>query len=67
MPISMTGKKTKLTFIIDKGSVEVFSCEGRAIMTTPWILNFNERYATFAVNGEGSAEIEKISLKKLKL
>ncbi len=67
MPISMTGKKTKITFIIDKGSVEVFSCEGRAMMTTPWILNFNERYITFAANGEGSAEIEKISLKKLRL
>lgn len=67
MPMTMSGRKAELKLIIDKGSVEIFGCEGRAIMTTPWILNFNQRYITFSAAGEDAAVIEKISLKKLSL
>lgn len=67
MPICMFEQKSELKFIIDKGSVEVFGCGGRSIMTTPWMLNFNQRYAVFAVTGENTSPvtINKIALKKL--
>lgn len=64
---SVTDAKAKLKFILDKGSVEIFSCEGRVIMTTPWTLNFNEPYAIFSVTDDKTALIENISLQKLSL
>ncbi|MBQ4353325.1 MAG: glycoside hydrolase family 32 protein [Clostridia bacterium] len=67
MPMSMSAQNAELKFIIDKGSVEIFGSEGRAIMTTPWILNFNQRYITFTAADEKTALIEKITLKKLSL
>jgi len=66
MPMSMSDQKAEIKFIIDKGSVEIFGCEGCAIMTTPWVLNFNRRYINITVS-ENSASFDMISLKKLSL
>ena len=65
MPIRMPHAKPELRFLLDKGSAEVFGSGG--IMTVPWMLNFNQRQAVFTFEGEGSAKIGSMTLKKLTL
>jgi len=48
-----------------EGSVEIFVSGGKAIMTTPWTLNFNQCYAVFSA--DTSAVVNRIALKKLVL
>ena len=67
MPISVAASKPEVKCIIDKGSVEIFVSGGKAIMTTPWTLNFNQCYAVFTAEGKDPAVIERITLKKMAL
>lgn len=66
MPISVAASKPEVKFIIDKGSVEIFASGGKAIMTTPWTLNFNQCYAVFSTDDK-PAVIDRIVLKKIVL
>lgn len=63
VPMTMSERKSELKFIIDKGGVEIFSCERRAILTTPWTLNFNRCIMT--ISAESESTIEKLTLTKL--
>jgi len=65
MPISVSASRPEIKCIIDKGSVEIFVSGGKAIMTTPWTLNFNQCYAVFSA--DTSAVVNRIALKKLVL
>ena len=67
MPISVAASKPELRCIIDKGSIEIFVSGGKAMMTTPWTLNYNHCYAVFSVEGDKPVVIERIALKKLTL
>ena len=67
MPISVSASKPEVKCIIDKGSVEIFVSGGKAIMTTPWTLNYNRCYAVFTAEGSEPAVIDRIELKKLAL
>lgn len=65
VPMTMSGRKAELKFIIDKGGAEIFSCENRAILTTPWTLNFN--CCDIKISSDSKAVIEKLTLTKLSL
>lgn len=67
MPIAVAASKPELRCIIDKGSIEIFVSGGKAMMTTPWTLNYNHCYAVFSVEGDKPVVIERIALKKLAL
>ncbi len=65
MPISVSASRPEIKCIIDKGSAEIFVSGGKAILTTPWNLNFNQCYAVFSA--DSSAIVDRITLKKLAL
>ena len=64
LPIRKFQQLPRIRMLIDKGSVEIFTCGGRAMMTEAWMLNFNQLYASFSVE-EGSARISQITLRRL--
>ena len=65
--MALSEDRTKIRFLVDKGGVEIFGCEGRKIMTTPWLLNMNERYVAVSSADEAGAQVEEICLRKLQL
>ena len=64
LPIRKFQQLPRIRMLIDKGSVEIFTCGGRAMMTEAWMLNFNQLYASFSVE-EGYARISQITLRRL--
>ena len=65
MPLSISGETVEVRLIVDKGTVEVFVSGGKAIMTVPWTLDFNQKNCIFS--SDADAEIEKIVIRKLVL
>lgn len=65
MPLCAFGGKPEIRVIADKGSAEIFSGGGRAIMTVPWMFDFNLPRAV--LSAEGKTEIAKFSVRRLAL
>ncbi len=64
LPIRKFRQTPRIRMLIDKGSVEIFTCGGRAMMTEGWMLNFNQPRAVFSVK-KGSVVLSRIALRRL--
>lgn len=65
MPLNITGSPSSVCVVIDKGSLEAFVGGGKAMMTVPWTLDFNQKCMT--VSSSARSAIEKLTVKKLAL
>lgn len=65
MPLSISGGAAEVKLIVDKGTVEVFVSGGKAVMTVPWTLDFNQKNCI--LSSDSGAEIEKMAIRKLVL
>ena len=65
MPLNITGSPSSVCIVIDKGSLEAFVGGGKAMMTVPWTLDFNQKSMT--VSSSAKSVIEKLTVKKLAL
>ncbi len=64
MPLCMEGNEVTLTLIVDRGSLEVFSCNGRAILTEPLLCDFNIKQFSLRASDTTitSCTVQKLSL-----
>ncbi len=65
MPLCAFGGKPEARVVADKGSAEIFTSGGAAIMTVPWMFNFNLPRARLSTDGK--TEIAKFAVKRLSL
>ena len=65
MPLNITGSPSSVCIVIDKGSLEAFVGGGKAMMTVPWTLDFNQKSMT--LSSSAKSVIEKLTVKKLAL
>ncbi|MGN1410748.1 MAG: glycoside hydrolase family 32 protein [Eubacteriales bacterium] len=65
MPLSISDSSVEIRLVVDKGTLEAFVSGGKAVMTVPWTLDFNQKNCIFS--SDSDAEIEKLEIRKLVL
>ena len=65
LPLSDGRENAEIRMILDKSSLEVFSCGGRALLSVSWMLDFNRRQCV--LSSEDGARIRSLTLTELAL